>query len=74
MLKNSNRLLLLLAKFQPKGDGNTKKTYTNNIKNNSEYDFIRGRKLTDKEYREMLFREQVQTEEKLDKIMKELGV
>lgn len=47
-----------------------KKVRSNNIKNNLEYDFIRGKRLTDKEYKIMLFKEQIQAEETLDKIMK----
>ena len=35
---------------------------------------IRGRRLTDKEYKEMLFREQVQAEETISKLVKELGL
>lgn len=35
---------------------------------------VRGRRLTDKEYQEMLFREQVQAEERIDRLIKELGL
>lgn len=44
------------------------------VKNDSKRGFIRGRRLTDKEYREVLFREQVQAEDRVDKIIKELGL
>lgn len=47
---------------------------TLDTKNDSKRDCIRGRRLTDKEYRELLFREQVQTEDRIDKIIKELGL
>ena len=36
--------------------------------------YVRGRRLTDKEYQEMLFREQVQAEERIDRLIKELGL
>ena len=36
---------------------------------NSENDCIRGRRLTDKEYKEMLFREQVKEEERVSKMI-----
>lgn len=36
--------------------------------------YIRGRRLTDKEYQEMIFNEQTKTEEKLDKILEILGL
>ena len=47
---------------------------TLDVKNDSKRGFIRGRRLTDKEYREVLFREQVQAEDRVDKIIKELGL
>lgn len=45
---------------------------TLDVKNDSKRGFIRGRRLTDKEYREVLFREQIQAEDRVDKIIKEL--
>ena len=39
------------------------------IQINSENDCIRGRRLTDKEYKEMLFREQVKEEERVSKMI-----
>ena len=39
------------------------------IQTNSENDCIRGRRLTDKEYKEMLFREQVKEEERVSKMI-----
>ena len=43
-------------------------------KNDSKKDCIRLRRLTDKEYKEMIFREQVQAEERVDRIIKELNL
>lgn len=36
--------------------------------------YIRGRRLTDKEYQSMLFREQVKAEERVSKIIELLGL
>ena len=47
---------------------------TLDVKNDSKRGCIRGRRLTDKEYREVLFSEQVQAEDRVDKIVKELGL
>lgn len=47
---------------------------TLDINNDSKRGYIRGRRLADKEYREVLFREQVQAEDRVDKITKELGL
>ena len=46
---------------------------TLDTKDDCKRSFIRGRQLTDKEYEEILFIEQVQAEYKLDKIIKALG-
>lgn len=47
---------------------------TLDVKNDSKRCCVRGRRLTDKEYREILFRENVQSEERVCKIIKELGI
>lgn len=47
---------------------------TLDVKNDSKRGCVRGRRLTDKEYREILFRENVQSEERICKIIKELGI
>lgn len=47
---------------------------TLDVKNDSKRGCVRGRRLTDKEYREILFRENVQSEERVCKIIKELGI
>ena len=36
--------------------------------------YIRGRRLTDEEYRELIFNEQIKAEEKLDKILEIMGL
>ena len=41
---------------------------------NNNSDCIRGRRLTDKESKEMLFREQVKAEERVSKIIELLGL
>ena len=58
---------IMKIKFENGSEINTLDT-----KNDSKRGCIRGRRLTDKEYREVLFREQVQAEERVDKIIKEL--
>lgn len=55
-------------KFENGSEINTLET-----KGESKRSCIRGRRLTDKEYREVLFREQVQAEDRVDKLIKELG-
>ena len=42
--------------------------------NDSKRGYIRGRRLTDKEYQRMIYCEQVKAEEKLDEILKILGL
>ena len=42
--------------------------------NDSKRGYIRGMKLTDEEYRRMIYCEQVKAEEKLDEILKILGL
>lgn len=41
---------------------------------NIKHGYIRGRRLTDKEYQEMIFNEQTKAEEKLDKILEILDL
>ena len=47
---------------------------TLDVKNDSKRGCARGRRLTDKEYREIFFRENVQAEERVSKIIKELRI
>lgn len=47
---------------------------TLDVKNDSKRGCVRGRRLTDKEYREIFFRENVQAEERVSKIIKELRI
>ena len=42
--------------------------------NDSKRGYIRGRRLTDEEYQRMIYCEQVKAEEKLDEILKILGL
>lgn len=56
-------------KFENGSEINTLET-----KGESKRGCIRGRRLTDKEYREVLFRGNVQSEERVCKIIKELGI
>ena len=41
---------------------------------NAKRGYIRGRRLADNEYQEMIFNEQIRAEEKLDKILEIMGL
>lgn len=63
-----------MVKFMKIKFGNGSEINTLDTKDDPKRGYIRGRRLTDKEYREVLFREQVKAEDRVDKIINELGL
>ena len=48
--------------------------FADGVVNQKDEGYIRGRRLTDEEYQRMIYCEQVKAEEKLDEILKILGL